>query len=40
VAPLKPAPDAHILDTSALAIEEVVGKAIAIVEAARAGGRA
>jgi cytidylate kinase len=38
VAPLVAAPDAHILDTSALAIEAVVGKAIAIVEAARAGG--
>jgi NDP-sugar pyrophosphorylase family protein len=35
VAPLKPAPDAHILDTSTLAIEAVVGRAIAIVEAAR-----
>jgi CMP/dCMP kinase len=35
VAPLKPAPDAHILDTSDLAIEAVVGAAIAIVEAAR-----
>ena len=39
VAPLKPAPDAHILDTSDLAIEAVVGAAIAIVEAARPGGR-
>jgi len=39
VAPLVAAPDAHILDTSALAIEAVVGKAIAIVEAARAGGQ-
>ena len=40
VAPLKPAPDAHILDTSDLDIEAVVGAAIAIVEAARpASGR-
>jgi CMP/dCMP kinase len=39
VAPLKPAPDAHILDTTDLAIEAVVGAAIAIVEAARPGGR-
>ncbi len=38
VAPLKPARDAHILDTSDLAIEAVVGAAIAIVEAARPGG--
>jgi cytidylate kinase len=37
VAPLKPAPDAHMLDTSTLAIEAVVGRAIAIVEAARPG---
>jgi cytidylate kinase len=35
VAPLIAAPDAHILDTSNLAIEAVVGKAIAIIEAAR-----
>jgi CMP/dCMP kinase len=40
VAPLKPAPDAHILDTSDLAIEAVVGAAIAIVEAVHPGGRA
>jgi CMP/dCMP kinase len=40
VAPLKPAPDAHILDTSDLAIEAVVGAAIAIVEAIRPEGRA
>jgi CMP/dCMP kinase len=40
VAPLKPAPDAHILDTSGLAIEVVVGAAIAIVETARTAGRA
>jgi cytidylate kinase len=40
VAPLKPAPDAHILDTSGLAVEAVVEAAIAIVETARAGGRA
>jgi cytidylate kinase len=39
VAPLKPARDAHILDTSDLAIEAVVGAAIAIVEAARPGAR-
>jgi cytidylate kinase len=39
VAPLKPAPDAHMLDTSTLAIEAVVGAAIAIVEAARRGER-
>jgi cytidylate kinase len=39
VAPLKPAPDAHILDTSALAIEAVVGAAIAIVETIRRGER-
>ena len=39
VAPLKPAQDAHILDTSDLAIEAVVGAAIAIVESARPGGR-
>jgi cytidylate kinase len=38
VAPLVPAADAHILDTSDLAIEAVVGKAIAIIEAARVGG--
>ena len=39
VAPLVPAADAHILDTSDLAIEAVVGKAIAIIEAARPIGR-
>jgi cytidylate kinase len=39
VAPLKPARDAHILDTSDLTIEAVVGAAIAIVEAARPGAR-
>jgi CMP/dCMP kinase len=39
VAPLKPAADAHLLDTSALVIDAVVEKAIAIIEAARAGGR-
>ena len=39
VSPLRPAADAHILDTSALAIEAVVEKAIAIIEAARPGGR-
>ena len=39
VAPLVPATDAHILDTSDLAIEAVVGRAIAIIEAARRGGR-
>jgi CMP/dCMP kinase len=37
VAPLKPAADAHILDTSALAIEAVVASAIAIVDSARPG---
>ncbi len=35
VAPLKPAADAHILDTSTLAIEAVVASAIAIVDSAR-----
>jgi CMP/dCMP kinase len=39
VAPLVPAADAHILDTSDLVIEAVVGKAIAIIEAARPAGR-
>jgi len=39
VAPLVPATDAHILDTSDLAIEAVVGRAIAIIEAARGPGR-
>jgi cytidylate kinase len=39
VAPLRPAADAHILDTSALAIDAVVEKAIAIIEAARPGSR-
>ena len=36
-APLKAADDAVILDTSALTIEEAVAKAIAIVDARRAG---
>ena len=36
-APLKAASDAHLLDTSALDIEEAVRAAIAIVEAVRAG---
>ena len=35
VAPLKPAPDAHILDTSDLDIDAVLRRAIAIVEEAR-----
>jgi cytidylate kinase len=37
LAPLKPAPDAHILDTSDLDIEGVVRNAIAIVERGRRG---
>jgi len=37
VAPLKPAPDAHILDTSHLDIDAVLRHAIAIVERARSG---
>jgi len=37
VAPLKPAPDAHILDTSHLDIDAVLRRAIAIVERARSG---
>ena len=36
-APLKPAPDAHLLDTTHLDIDAAVRAAIAIVEAARAG---
>ena len=36
-APLKAAADAHLLDTSALDIEEAVRAAVAIVEAVRAG---
>jgi CMP/dCMP kinase len=39
VAPLKPAPDAHILDTSNLDIDAVLRHAIAIVEKARSGAR-
>jgi cytidylate kinase len=35
LAPLKPAPDAHILDTSDLDIEAVLRSAIAIVERVR-----
>ena len=35
VAPLKPAPDAHLLDTTHLDIDAAVRAAIAIVEAAR-----
>jgi CMP/dCMP kinase len=35
IAPLKPAPDAHILDTSELDIDAVVREAIAIVEKTR-----
>jgi CMP/dCMP kinase len=37
IAPLKPAPDAHILDTSELDIDAVVREAIAIVEKTRSG---
>jgi cytidylate kinase len=37
VAPLKPAPDAHLLDNSHLDIEGGVRAAVAIVEAVRAG---
>jgi cytidylate kinase len=37
VAPLKPAPDAHLLDTTHLDIDAAVRAAIDIVEAARAG---
>jgi CMP/dCMP kinase len=37
VAPLKPAADAHILDTSDLDIDAVLQHAIAIVEKARSG---
>jgi len=37
VAPLKPAPDAHLLDTTHLAIEPAIRAAIDIVEAVRAG---
>lgn len=37
VAPFKPAPDAHLLDTTHLAIEPAVRAAIDIVEAIRAG---
>jgi cytidylate kinase len=36
-APLKPAPDAHLLDTTHLDIDGAVRAAVAIVEAARAG---
>jgi CMP/dCMP kinase len=39
VAPLKPAADAHILDTSDLDIDAVLQHAIAIVEQARSGAR-
>lgn len=39
VAPLKPAPDAHILDTSDLDIDAVLQHAIAIVEKVRGGAR-
>ncbi|HLK80554.1 MAG TPA: (d)CMP kinase [Xanthobacteraceae bacterium] len=39
VAPLKPAPDAHILDTSDLDIDGVLRHAIAIVDKARSGAR-
>jgi cytidylate kinase len=37
IAPLKPASDAHILDTSELDIDAVVREAIAIVEKTRTG---
>ncbi len=37
VAPLKPAPDAHLLDTTHLDIDAAVRAAIDIVEAVRAG---
>jgi CMP/dCMP kinase len=37
IAPLKPAPDAHILDTSDLDIDAVLRHAVAIVEDARRG---
>jgi len=37
IAPLKPAPDAHLLDTTHLAIDAAVRAAIDIVEAVRAG---
>ena len=37
VAPLKPAPDAHLLDTTHLAIDAAFQAAVDIVEAARAG---
>jgi cytidylate kinase len=36
VAPLKPAADAHVLDTTRLDIDAAVRAAIAIVEASRA----
>jgi cytidylate kinase len=39
VAPLKPAPDAHVLDTSDLDIDAVLQHAIAIVEEARRNSR-
>jgi CMP/dCMP kinase len=39
VAPLKPAPDAHLLDTTHLAIDAAVRAAIDIVEAVRTGRR-
>ena len=37
VAPLKPAPDAHLLDTTHLDIDAAVRAAIDIVQAARTG---
>jgi cytidylate kinase len=37
VAPLKPAPDAHILDTSELDVDTVLRRAIAIIEQSRPG---
>ena len=39
VAPLKPAPDAHLLDTTHLDIDAAFRAAVSIVEAARAGRR-
>jgi cytidylate kinase len=37
IAPLKPAPDAHIIDTSRLTVEDQVEKVLEIVEQRRAG---
>jgi cytidylate kinase len=38
-APLKPAQDAHLLDTTALTVEQAAAAAVDIVERVRAGGR-